>query len=316
VPKIAILDDYANVSLEMADWSNLPAGYETVVFTDNLVEHDGLVERLADFDVVCAMRERTPFPAEIFRRLPNLKLFITSGMRNLAVDFATAREMGVVCCGTRASGMATSEHTWGLIHACARGVHVDDREMRAGNWQTQIGVELGGKTLGVLGLGRLGSHVAKVGLAFGMKVVAWSQNLTAERAAEVGVELVSREDLFRTSDFLSIHLILSDRSRGNVGADEFSAMKPSSYLINTSRGPIVDQDALIKALTEGQIAGAATDVYDIEPLPADHPYRSLENLIMTPHMGYVTREGYTAFYSQMVENIQAWHDGAPTRLID
>ncbi|MBT5266697.1 MAG: D-2-hydroxyacid dehydrogenase family protein [Rhodospirillaceae bacterium] len=315
MPKIAILDDYANVSLDMANWGSLPDGYEPVVFKDNLVEVGALAERLADFEIVCAMRERTPFPGEVFAKLPNLKLFITSGMRNASVDFAAARAQGVTCCGTSGSGWGTSEHAWGLIHACARYAPHDDRMMREGKWQTRMGVELHGKTLGLLGLGRLGGHVAKVAPAFGMNIVAWSQNLTAERCAEVGAELVDKDELFRRSDFISIHVVLSDRSRGLIGARELALMKSTASLINTSRGPIVDQAALIEALTTGQIRGAATDVYDIEPLPVDHPYRSLENLIMTPHVGYVTEEGYRTFYSQMVEDIQAWHDGAPLRVI-
>lgn len=315
MPRIAILDDYASVSLRMADWTSLPKGFEPVVFTDNVVEHDALVERLKDFEIVCAMRERTPFPGDVFQRLPNLKLFVTSGMRNKAVDFVTANQRGVVCCGTESGGITTVEHTWALILGLARHIAHDDRMMREGKWQTRIGVDLNGRTLGVIGLGRLGGMVATIAKAFGMKVIAWSENLTAERCAEVGVEQVSREELFRRADFITIHMVLSDRSRGLVGAKEFALMKPTARLVNTSRGPIVDEKALIDALSGNRIAGAAVDVFDEEPLPADHPLRKLDNLLMTPHMGYVTEETYRVFYGQMVENIRAWHEGKPVRVI-
>jgi phosphoglycerate dehydrogenase-like enzyme len=315
MPKIAILDDYTHSALALADWKSLPQGFETVVFDDTLVDHDALVKRLAGFDVICAMRERTPFPASLFARLPDLKLFMTSGMRNRAVDFAAATAQGVVCCGTESYGNTTVEHAVALISALAHNVAHDDRMMRAGKWQTRVGVDVGGQTLGLLGLGRLGTRTAKVMQALGMKTIAWSQNLTAERAAEAGCELVSKDELFRRSDFLSIHLILGDRSRGLVGAHELSLMKPTARLVNTSRGPIVDEAALIAALTEGRIAGAAVDVYDVEPLPASHPLRSLDNLLMTPHTGYVSEQTYRSFYSQMVENIKAWHAGAPVRVI-
>ena len=313
--KIAILDDYAESALSLADWASLD-GFEPVVYTDNLVELDALAERLSDVEVVCAMRERTPFPGELFDRLPNLKLFVTSGMRNKAVDFETARRNGVVCCGTQSSGYATWEHAWGLIHACARNTPHDDRMMREGKWQTRIGVDLHGKTLGILGLGRLGALTAKVAPAFSMPVIAWSENLTPERCAEVGVEYVTKDALFERSDFLSIHQLLSDRTRGLIGARELSLMKSTAYLINTSRGPIVDERALIQALESGSIRGAATDVYDHEPLPVDHPFRRLDNIVITPHTGYVTEETYRIFYSQMVENIAAWAGGSPIREIE
>ena len=316
MPKIAILDDYTDTALEMADWGALPAGYEPVVFNDNLVAFDALAERLRDFEIVCAMRERTPFPAEMFERLANLKLFITTGMRNASVDVAAARAQGVVVCGTGGSRWATSEHAWALIHACARNISHDDRMMRENRWQTRIGVELHGRTLGIMGLGRLGAQVAGYAKAFGMTIIAWSPNLSQERCDEIGVALVDKDTLFQRSDFLTIHLVLSQRSRGLVTARDLALMKPSASLINTSRGPIVDQDALIAVLKTGAIRGAAVDVYDVEPLPEDHPLRSFDTLIMSPHTGYVTEETYQLFHGQMIENIQAWHDGAPVRVLD
>lgn len=315
MPKIAILDDYANAALSSADWSSLPAGYKPVVFTDNLVDPDRLVERLKGFEIVCAMRERTPFPGEVLRRLPDLKLFITSGMRNKAVDVATAREMGVVTCGTDSPGSSTVELSWALILGTMRNVAFDHLSMREGRWQDRTGTAVSGKTLGLIGLGRLGGMMADIAPKFGLDVIAWSQNLTQERCDELGVEKVGKEELFRRADIISIHTVLSERTRGLVTAAEFALMKPSAILVNTSRGPIVEEAALIDALTTGRIRAAAVDVYDQEPLPADHPYRRIDNLLTTPHVGYVTEESYRTFYSQMVENIQAWHDGSPTRVI-
>ncbi len=317
MPRIAILDDYANAALDLADWKSLPAGFETVVFNDNLVEHDALVARLADFEVVCAMRERTPFPAAVFERLPKLKLFITSGMRNKSVDFAAAIKRGVVCCGTATSGTSTTEHTWALILATARHVPHDVQVMKQGGWQTRMGFDLAGKTLGCVGLGRLGSAVAKIGAsAFGMKVIAWSENLTAERCAEVGAELVSKDELFARSDVVTIHLLLSDRTTGLIGAKDLAGMKPSAILVNTSRGPIVDETALLETLKAGRIRGAAIDVFSKEPLPADDPIRKLDNVVLTPHIGYSSEDTYRLFYGQMVEDIAAWAGGAPIRAID
>lgn len=317
MPKIAILDDYAKAALDLADWGSLPAGFEAVAFDDNLVDHDALAARLADFDVVCAMRERTPFPAAMFERLPNLKLFITSGMRNKSVDFAAARGRGVVCCGTETSGTTTIEHTWALILATARHVPHDHMVMRQGGWQTRMGFDLAGKTLGCIGLGRLGAGVARIAAsAFGMKVIAWSQNLTAERCAEVGAELVSKEDLFARADVATIHLLLSDRTKGLVQSADLARMKPTSILVNTSRGPIVDEAALLETLRARRIRAAALDVFDHEPLPADHPVRGLDNVVLTPHIGYVTEDTYRLFYGQMVEAIAAWAQGHPIRQID
>lgn len=316
MPKIAILDDYARSALEMADWGKL-AGFEAESFDDNVVDHDALVGRLADFEVVCAMRERTPFPAAVFERLPKLKLFVTSGMRNKSVDFAAARRMGVVCCGTATSGTTTTEHTWALILATARHVPHDHMVMRQGGWQTRTGFDLAGKTLGCVGLGRLGSAVAKIGAgAFGMKVVAWSQNLTAERCSEVGAELVSKEELFERSDVVTIHLLLSDRTTGLVDAADLARMKTGAILVNTSRGPIVDEAALFETLKARRIRAAAIDVFSQEPLPADAPIRSLDNVVLTPHIGYVTEDTYRLFYGQMVEDIAAWANGSPIRTIE
>ncbi|WP_420405141.1 D-2-hydroxyacid dehydrogenase family protein [Nisaea sp.] len=317
MPRIAILDDYANVSLRMADWGRLPEGYEPVVFTDNLVEHDALVERLKDFEIVCAMRERTPFTAEIFNRLPNLKLFVTSGMRNNSVDFAAARACGIPVCGTATSGNTTKEHTWAMLMALARQVAHDDRMMREGKWQTRIGIDLMGRTLGVIGLGKLGSQVSEIAKVFGMDVVAWSPNLTEERCAEVGVrKAASKEDLLREADIVTLHVVLSDRSRHMIDAKALAEMKPTALLVNTSRGPIVDEGALIDALKNNRIAGAAVDVFEPEPLPADHPIRDLDNILLTPHMGYVTEETYRLFYGEMVEDIEAWHAGSPIRVLN
>ena len=316
MPRIAILDDYANAALSSADWGSLPEGFEPVVFTDNLVDPDALVERLADFEIVCAMRERTPFPGTVFQRLPGLKLFITSGMRNKAVDFETARAGGVVTCGTDSPGANTVELTWALILGTMRNVAFDHMTMKQGGWQERTGIGVSGKTLGLIGLGRLGGMVAEIAPKFGLDVVAWSENLTDERCQALGVERVSKEGLFRRADIVSIHTLLSQRTRGLVGAAEFALMKPSAVLVNTSRGPIVEEAALIDALSSGRIRAAAVDVYDIEPLPADHPYRRLETLVTTPHTGYVTEESYRLFYGQMVENIRAWADGRPIRVIE
>ena len=315
MPKIAILDDYTNQAREMGNWNILPEDFKLEVFTDNLVQHDALIDRLRNFEIICAMRERTPFPAPVFERLENLKLFITTGMRNASVDVAAAKARGVTVCGTTGSPWATAELTWGLLQACARNLIHDDRMMREGRWITRIGVELRGKTLGIIGLGNLGGRVAEYAKSFGMNTIAWSQNLTEQRCRECNAELVDKESLFRESDFVTIHLVLSSRSCGLVSATDFGLMKPTAYLINTSRGPIVNEIALIDAVDSGRIAGAAVDVYDHEPLPPKHRLRSLANLIMTPHTGYVTKETYRIFHQQMIENILSWHAGNPMREI-
>lgn len=313
--RIAILDDYQNVALSLADWGRLPAEYRVTVFKDTLPPGDALVERLAPFGILCAMRERTPFPRPLLERLPRLRLLITAGMRNAAIDLEAARELGITVCGTRAPGHATAELAFGLVLTLARGIHRELDSMRAGGWQAGLGRDLRGATLGLIGLGRLGAEVACFGLAFGMRVIAWSQNLTDARARECGVGRVTKETLLADSDFISIHLRLSERTQGLIGDAAFSVMKPSAYLVNTSRGPIVDEDALAEVLHAGRIAGAALDVYDQEPLPRDHRLRHLPNLLLTPHIGYVTEETYRVFYGDMVENILAYLAGSPVRVL-
>ena len=311
--RVAILDDYQGVAESIVDWGALPDGSELVVFRDHVRDEAALVERLASFEAIVAMRERTPFPRSVLARLPSLRLLVTTGRRNAAIDVAAATEHGILVCGTDILSYPTAELTWGLILALARHIPEEDRATRAGAWQTTLGVGLSGKTLGVLGLGRQGAQVARVGRAFDMSVIAWSENLTAARAAEAEAELVSREELFRRADVLTIHLVLSERTRGLVGAAELRSMKRSAYLINTSRGPIVDEAALIAALEQHDIAGAALDVFDEEPLPRDHPLRRLPRTVITPHLGYVTEETYAIFYAQALENILGYLRGAPLR---
>lgn len=313
--RVAILDDYQSVALGMADWKSLPADTEVVVFEDHLADLGAVAERLAGFDVVMAMRERTPFPRALLERLPRLRMLITAGMRNASIDVAAATERGVVVCGTAGLPYPTAELTWGLILALFRRIPAEDRATREGRWQTSLGLGLNGKTLSVLGLGSLGSRVAKVGLALEMTVLAWSQNLTAARAAEVGVTLVGKDELLSRADVLTVHLVLGERSRGLIGKRELGLMKRSAHLVNTSRGPIVDEAALIAALREGRIAGAGLDVFDVEPLPADHPFRKLPNTVITPHLGYVTEETYRIFYGHALEDIQAFLRGAPVRVL-
>jgi phosphoglycerate dehydrogenase-like enzyme len=315
VTRVAVLDDYQDVAESLADWASLPDGTEVVFFSYHLTDVDALVERLAEFDVVVLMRERTAFPRSLIARLPRLKLIVTAAMRNVAIDVDAARDHGVVVSGTEGSGGATLDLTWGLILALLRHLPAEDAALRAGRWQTTLGVDLAGKTLGLLGLGRLGSGVARVGRAFGMEVIAWSEHLTAERAAEVGATRVERDELFSAADILSIHVVLSDRTRGLVGAKELAAMKPTAYLINTSRGPIVDETALIDALHARQIAGAGLDVYDVEPLPMTHPLRSAPHTVLTPHIGFVTRETYRQWYGGAVEDIAAFLSGKPIRVL-
>ncbi len=314
--RVAILDDYQHVALQMADWSALPAGVEVQVFSDHLKDQDALVERLKNFEVVMAMRERTPFPRSLLERLPTLRLLTTTGMRNAAIDLQAATDRSVVVCGTGGVLSPTAELTWGLILALLRYIPREDQATRAGQWQVSTGIGVQGKILGVIGLGNLGSQVATVGKAFQMPVIAWSQNLTAERAAQVGATLVSKDELLSRSDIVTIHLVLSERTRGLLGARELALMKPTSYLVNTSRGPIVDEQALVAALQKKTIAGAALDVFDEEPLPLDHPLRHLENTVITPHLGYVTIETYRIFFDQTVENIRAFLNGAPVRVIN
>jgi len=313
--KIAVLDDYQNVARDMADWSRLQATHEVTFFHDIYEGLEGFAKRLAPYDIVCVMRERSPFKADLIGRLPNLKLVVTAGMRNAAIDLEACEARGIPVVGTGNSAQATPELAWGLIIGLARHIHTEDQRMRGGSWITTLGTDLYGKTLGVLGLGRLGARMAQIAQAFDMKVVAWSHNLTSERAAEAGAERVGKDDLFRRSDFLTIHYKLGDRSRGLVGARELGLMKPTAFLINTSRGPIVDTRALIEALTAGRIAGAGIDVYDAEPLAADHPIRKCPRTLLTPHLGYVTDGCYRNFYEQIVEDIEAWLGGNPVRVL-
>src|SRR5438270_5593312 len=317
--QLSILDDYQGVALEMADWSPVRArGIEIAVERFPFADAEDVVRSLADSEIVAAMRERTAFPKSIVDRLPKLKLLITTGMRNASFDMAALRDRGVTVCGTGGPGGGnedTAELAWGLILGAARRIAEDHAFMRHGGWQTRVGHRVAGKTLGLLGLGRLGSAVARVGIAFGMKAIAWSQNLTAEKAAAQGVERVEKDELFRRSDILSVHLVLSPRSRGLVGAREIGLMKPSAILVNTSRGPICDTEAIVAALKEGRLAYAGFDVSDREPLPIDHPLRSRPNVILTPHIGYVTAEDYRSSYPQIVENVIGFLDGKPVRVI-
>jgi phosphoglycerate dehydrogenase-like enzyme len=306
--RIAILDDYQNAALEVADWSSLRNRTEVTVFNDHLSDPEEIIARLSPFDVVCVMRERTPLPREILMRLPKLKLIASTGARNRSIDAVAAAEFGIEVAYTRYDSSPTIELTWALILASARNVVTENASLRSGGWQCTLGSGLRGNTLGILGLGRVGSEVARIALAFGMDVIAWSQNLTPELAKSHGARWVSKEELLRQSDILTIHLVLSDRTRGLVGAPEFRLMKQSARLVNTSRGPIVQEAALLEALREGRIAGAAIDVFDSEPLPRDHPFRCLENVLATPHIGFVSRELYKAFYQDSVDNIAKWLD--------
>jgi phosphoglycerate dehydrogenase-like enzyme len=306
--KIAVLDDYQGVALKLADWSAVTARAQVVVFNDHLADDDAVVERLQPFDVVCVMRERTPLRRAVIERLPNLKLIASTAKRNASIDAEAAAERGITIVHTSYASTPTIELTWALILASSRHIVSENASLRAGGWQRSVGDDLAGKTLGIIGLGSIGSQVAKIGLAFGMQVIAWSQNLTHEAAAAAGARLVSKEELLREADVISVHLVLSGRTRGLIGAPEFALMKPSARFVNTSRGPIVVEAALIDALARGQIAGAALDVYDMEPLPPDHPYRRVDHLLATPHIGYVSRGLYERFYRDTVANIIAWLD--------
>ena len=312
--RIAVLDDYQQVALTLGDWARIPGDAEVVAFADHVAEPDALVARLAGFDVVVMMRERTPLPKPVIDRL-DARLIVTTGLRNAALDVDAATARGIVVSGTMGAITPTSELTWGLILAVARNIPAEDARIRAGGWQGSVGTGLAGKTLGVVGLGNLGALVARVGRAFGMHVVAWSQNLTVERAEAAKVELVTKEELFARADVVTIHLVLSDRTRGLVGEKELRAMKPSAILVNTSRGPIVDEHALRDALTEGWIAGAGLDVFDEEPLPAEHPLRNAPRTVLTPHVGYVSDDCYRIFYDEIVEDIAAFVSGTPIRVL-
>jgi phosphoglycerate dehydrogenase-like enzyme len=301
VTRVAVLDDYQGVAHRFGDWDSLDA--EVVVFT----EHYDDIGHLEPFDVIMAMRERTPFGRERLEQLPNLKLLVTTGMGNAAIDVEAARELGITVAGTGGTPTHTAELTWGLILALARHIPQEDRGIREGRWQETVGLELAGLTLGVIGLGRLGSQVARIGEAFGMEVIAWSQNMDTP---------LTKHDLLRRSDIVTIHVRLSERTRGLIGADDLALMKPTAYLINTSRGPIVDEPALLHALSSGTIAGAGIDVYETEPLPPDHPLRSAPNTVLTPHIGYVTSASYQRFYEDAVEDVAAFLRGEPVRVIN
>jgi len=314
---IAVLDDYQGVALQMADWSVLPSDCQVQVFRDHLSDRDALVERLRAFEIVTCMRERTPFPRDLLERLPGLRLLVTTGMRNAAIDLEAATNLGILVCGTAGGpDSPPAELTWGLILALVRHIPREDADVRRGHWGTTLGMSLEGKVLGVLGLGRLGGKVATVGVAFGMPVIAWSQNMTAERAAQYGATLVTKDELFARSDIVTIHVQLSARTRCLVGARELGLMKPTAYLINTARGPIVDEVALVQALQAHTIAGAGLDVFDQEPLPPGHPFLALDNTLLVPHIGYVTEAQYQVRYKETVENVAAYLRGEPLRVLN
>jgi phosphoglycerate dehydrogenase-like enzyme len=316
VKRIVLLDDYQGIALDYGGWDRVPEEWQLVALEQHLAEPDALVEALAEAEIVVAMRERTALPAEILDRLPELKLLITTGMANAAIDVAAARRNGVVVCGTGMHGPGTAELTWGLILALLRKIPSEDAAMRLGGWQNTIGGDLAGATLGLVGFGRLGKRMATIAQAFEMEVLAWSQNLDPDEARAAGVEPVEKRALFERADVVSVHYKLSERSRGLVAGAELAAMKPGAYLVNTSRGPIVDTDALLAALEAGEIAGAALDVYDTEPLPPDHPLRKAPHTVLTPHLGYVTEDTYRLFFGEAVEDVLAYLDGAPVRVIE
>jgi phosphoglycerate dehydrogenase-like enzyme len=308
--RCAILDDYINLTLEIADWSKIRDRVDITVFNQPFASTEAAADALKDFEIICAMRERTPFPRALFAALPKLKLLITSGMRNAAIDMEAAKDHGVVLCGTQWARDPTAPLTMGLILELTRNIGRENARMHAREpLQKFVGIEIEGKTLGVVGLGKLGTKVSKLAQAFGMNVIAWSPNLTPERCKEAGVGYATKEELFSTADIITVHVVLGPRSRGLVGAEDLARMKPTSYLVNTARGPIVDEMALLKTLQERKIAGAAIDVFSVEPLPVDHPFRRLDNIVLTPHLGYVTAESFRNHYSQMVEGIDAWLKG-------
>jgi len=312
--RCAILDDYQNVATKLADWS-IP-DMEVKVFTEPFPDQKAAVKALKGFSIVCMMRERTPFLKATLEQLPDLKLLLTSGMRNASIDLEYAASRGITVCGTEAAGQPTAELAVGIMLELARKIGYENNRMKQGIlWQSTLGIELAGKTLGLLGFGKLGSKVGAIGKAIGMNLIAWSQNLTPEKAKAGGATLVSKEDLFRQSDFISIHLVLSPRSRGLVTATDLALMKPTAFLINTSRGPIVEEAALLSALGQRKFAGAGLDTFDVEPLPLNHPLRRLDNVVLTPHLGYVSQEGYKVYYTQMVEDIKAWIAGSPVRVL-
>ena len=314
--RAAILDDYQNLALNYADWSSVSKDVELKIFNKAFAGQDEAIKALQDFEIVVGMRERTPFPRAMIEALPKLKLLITTGPRNNAFDIKAAAARGVTVCGTGSVGNPTAGITFGLMLELTRKLGFENARMKAGEpWQTTIGPDLGGMTLGIIGLGKLGQRSALIGKAFGMKPIAWSPNLTPERAAEGGAEFASKEDLFARADIITIHIVLSDRTRGIISAADIGRMKKTAYLVNTSRGPLVDEKALIAALETRQIAGAGLDVFDQEPLPLDHPFRKLDNVVMTPHLGYVSEQNYRKYFPDIVEDIRAWLDGKPVRVI-
>ncbi len=314
--QIAVIDDWQDVAREVVDWSVLQGIGQVSFLHDYPGDRELLVQRLLPFQVICVMRERTLFDAALLQRLPRLKLLLTGGMRNAAIDLEAAKALGIQVCGSDSYRQAAPELTWALLMALTRNLLNEANALRAGHWQQGLGGDLHGKTLGLLGLGNIGQRVAQFGQVFGMRVIAWSQNLSAERAAAAGVTLVGKRALFEQADVLSVHLVLSERSRHLVDAQALAWMKPDALLVNTARGPIVDEAALIAALEQGRLAGAALDVFAEEPLPAEHPFRRLPNVLATPHIGYVSRQNYRVFFSQMIEDLQAWHAGRPIRLLN
>ena len=316
MPKIAILDDYHDVVLKWIDWSALPDDYQLERFTEPFADEDAAALAMQGFEIVVANRERTPFPSSLLKRLPDLKLLVTTNMRNLAIDMDAARDNGIMVCGTRVISGPAAEMTWALMLSLMKMIPKENATMHEGGWQTEFGHVVKGKTLGIVGVGKLGSLVARYGLAFEMKVIGWSENLTDERCAELGIQRVDKETIFRDSDVVTIHQLLSDRTRGLVGTHEISLMKPTAYLINTARGPIIDEGAMIDALREKRIAGAGLDVYDKEPLPKDHPLRKLDNVILTGHTSNLSRDNWGICYGEAVENIQAWLQGKPIRVLN
>jgi phosphoglycerate dehydrogenase-like enzyme len=314
--KVAVLDDYQAVARELGPWAELGDQIELEVFHDHVAEPDALVERLAAFEVIVAMRERTRFPRELLERLPSLRLLVSTGMGTAHIDLAATRELGITVSGTRGSGRGAAELTWALILALARHVVEEDTAIRDGGWQLTVGADLADATLGIVGLGRIGTQVAAIGQAFGMRVIAWSQNLDAHAAAALGVEPVDKETLFRSADVLTIHVQLSERTRGLISARDLALLRPSALVVNTSRGPIIDEAALVDALRSGRIGGAGLDVFDVEPLVLDHPLRSMPRTILTPHIGYVTQRGYRAFFGDAVEDIAGFLAGAPLRVLN
>lgn len=314
--RCAILDDYQNVALKMADWSPVKDELDIKVFNEPFGGSEQSIKALQGFEIICAMRERTAFPRRVIEALPDLKLLITTGARNNSIDVAAAKERNVVVCGTPSFGNPTAGITIGLMLELTRRIGYEHARLKAGApWQSTVGLDPEGLTLGVIGLGKLGVRVSNIARALGMKVIAWSQNMTPEKAREHGADYVSKEELFRQADFVSVHVQLSDRSRGLIGAQEIGVMKPTAYIINTARGPIIEEAVLLAALRENRIAGAGLDVFDIEPLPLDHPFRKMDNVVITPHLGYVSVQNYRGYFGGMVEDIRAWLDGKPVRVI-